>query len=260
MDIKISENLRKLRKQKDLTQEELARFLGVSFQAVSKWERNEGYPDITYLPAIANFFSVTLDELLGMGQIRSKQYLDDVFRLGHDHVSKGEYKQAVKVLRDAIKTFPNNYGLLSELAIALSFDSTETEDGMKSTKEAISLCERVLANSTNEKVRSTTRTTLCFLYKSIGEQEKAKVLAKTLPHFWESREYIVPEFCEEQGYIVKLRESVDTILSAICEKIESTENKDIKTTKNKLLVSLGPQSNTDPAYSLNVIEAFIKNN
>ena len=62
--IKIGNQIATLRKNKNLTQNELGERLGVSFQAVSKWERGETYPDITMLPVIASFFSVTVDELL----------------------------------------------------------------------------------------------------------------------------------------------------------------------------------------------------
>ena len=59
MNIYFSENIKRLRKERELTQEALADFLGVSFQAVSKWERGESYPDIELLPTIADFFSVS---------------------------------------------------------------------------------------------------------------------------------------------------------------------------------------------------------
>ena len=60
----ISENIKKLRKAKGLTQEELAEAVNVSFQAVSKWE-NGGAPDLEILPSLANTFGVTIDELMG---------------------------------------------------------------------------------------------------------------------------------------------------------------------------------------------------
>ena len=60
----ISENIKKLRKAKGLTQEELAEKTNVSYQAVSKWE-NGGSPDIEMLPILANTFGVSIDELMG---------------------------------------------------------------------------------------------------------------------------------------------------------------------------------------------------
>lgn len=66
MTLYIGENLKKQRKLRELTQEQLADILGVSFQSVSKWERGEVYPDIEMLPTIANCFGITVDELLGM--------------------------------------------------------------------------------------------------------------------------------------------------------------------------------------------------
>lgn len=66
MELTIGKKLKNLRRERELTQEELAAHLGISFQAVSKWERGEGYPDITMLPVLAKYFGVTTDALLGM--------------------------------------------------------------------------------------------------------------------------------------------------------------------------------------------------
>ena len=63
--IKIHEQIAFLRKQKGLTQEELAKTLGVTNQAVSKWESGQCCPDIQLLPDLAKLFEVTVDELLG---------------------------------------------------------------------------------------------------------------------------------------------------------------------------------------------------
>ena len=67
MNIKLAETLKVLRKEKGITQRELALFLSVSPQSVSRWEKGSAYPDIEMLPEIAKYFSVTLDELMGIG-------------------------------------------------------------------------------------------------------------------------------------------------------------------------------------------------
>ena len=75
MTIYLSENLKNLRRGKDITQEKLAEYLGVTFQSVSNWERGESYPDITMLPEIASFFGVSTDELLGVGRVDEEELL-----------------------------------------------------------------------------------------------------------------------------------------------------------------------------------------
>ena len=68
MSCKIGEKIRLLRLQNKMTQEQLADHLGVSYQSVSRWENGVTYPDIEFLPAIAKYFSVTVDHLLGQDE------------------------------------------------------------------------------------------------------------------------------------------------------------------------------------------------
>lgn len=62
-----------LRKGMNITQEELANALGISFQSVSKWETESGYPDIAMLPRLSEYFAVSVDYLLGISQSKSNQ-------------------------------------------------------------------------------------------------------------------------------------------------------------------------------------------
>ena len=71
MNIKLAENLQLLRKQKGKTQEDLAEVFGVSSQSVSKWELGINYPDITMLPKLADYYNISIDELLGYKTISS---------------------------------------------------------------------------------------------------------------------------------------------------------------------------------------------
>lgn len=89
--MEFNEKLQQLRKQKGLTQEELAQALYVSRTAISKWESGRGYPNIDSLKALAKFFHITIDELLSgeellsmaeeENHLRKKQILDLVFGL-----------------------------------------------------------------------------------------------------------------------------------------------------------------------------------
>ena len=65
VNIVLAANILKYRKKSGLSQEELANQLGVTFQAVSKWENAKAAPDITFLPIMADIFGCYIDELFG---------------------------------------------------------------------------------------------------------------------------------------------------------------------------------------------------
>lgn len=80
MTINLSEKIKALRKEKGISQEKLADYLGVSFQAVSKWENDNTCPDISLLPEIARFFGITVDELLQVEKLNEKELYSDYER------------------------------------------------------------------------------------------------------------------------------------------------------------------------------------
>jgi transcriptional regulator with XRE-family HTH domain len=99
--MEFNEKLQELRKQKDLTQEELAEALYVSRTAISKWESGRGYPNIDSLKAIAKFFHITIDELLSG---------DELLTLAEENT-----KQRITHARDLV------FGLLDISAAMLLF-------------------------------------------------------------------------------------------------------------------------------------------
>ena len=197
MNLKIGENIRFLRRKSGLTQEELADALNISFQSVSKWERGESLPDLALLPAIANFFAVTTDELLGMASIRDSERRGEVYRAVHAHEAAGEYAEAIGILREEARMFPGDAGLISELALAILLNDPDCTDRAASA-EAIALCERVLAMDASAKLHATVRAALCFLLRSSGQTDRALALAQKLPHAWECREFVLPEMYAEE--------------------------------------------------------------
>ena len=80
MKLNIGENIRRLRRGMDMTQEQLADKLGVAYQSVSRWENGTTYPDMEFLPALSRIFGVTVDELLGMEENKKKELIVERFR------------------------------------------------------------------------------------------------------------------------------------------------------------------------------------
>lgn len=103
----LSENLRKYRILKNLTQEDVAEYLGITAQSVSKWERGETYPDITLLPALANIFETSIDLLVGMDIICAEKTQYNIHKKAVEYQRKGDYDSAEKTYRDALLIYPN---------------------------------------------------------------------------------------------------------------------------------------------------------
>lgn len=180
----LSENLKKYRIIKNLTQEDIAEYLGITPQSVSKWERDESYPDITFLPALANIFETSIDLLIGMDTIRAEETRYNIHKTASAFQFAGDYRAAEKVYRDALLTYPNKPGMILGLAGVLALQGN--------SEEAVELMEKGLPLSINEKQKATARAVLCFLYLKCGKIEKANALAAALPHTRESREIIQP--------------------------------------------------------------------
>lgn len=93
MEINMKDTLRTLRKEKNVTREELAVHLGISVQSVGKWERGEGFPDITLLPAIALYFGVTVDTLLDVDKARVEEKIAACLEESLRYRNQGETKR-----------------------------------------------------------------------------------------------------------------------------------------------------------------------
>lgn len=78
MKLNIGENIRSCRRKMNLTQEQLADKLGVSFQSVSRWENDLTYPDMELIPALTGIFGVSADELLGVSEAKKEQAAEEL--------------------------------------------------------------------------------------------------------------------------------------------------------------------------------------
>lgn len=217
MKLNIGQSVRSLRLQRSLTQQALADALGVSCQSVSRWELGDCYPDIELLPAIANFFGVTTDALFEMDVVRSEQRRREIFTTALDYERQENWTAAIAVLQDAAATYPADDGLLAELALALS------KTGRKQDQlDAATLCQKVLVRSTDEKLRSTVRANLCFLYKATGMDAQALALGRTLPHIWECREFLLPDLVSQETRQAAIERALNLAAQVLQDVVSQT--------------------------------------
>ncbi|MBR7184666.1 MAG: helix-turn-helix transcriptional regulator [Clostridia bacterium] len=188
MNLLIGEKIKKLRRARDLTQEEVAAHLGVSYQAISKWERGDGYPDITMLPALANYFDITVDELLGMNELASAESYNEINRIWAENNRCGAHRENVTRMREALGTYPNDALLLVQLSTSLEKLEGSAEERRANLRESIAVQEQILRYGVDSEVRGATMFNICFSYLKNGEYDKARSQARKLPNLYKARE------------------------------------------------------------------------
>ena len=192
MNIMISDNLKELRKKKNNTQEDLAEFLTVSSAAVSKWERGECYPDIEFLPKIASYYDISMDDLFGMGEIKKTErigeYLAKDYEIFLQEDNRAEQRiKRVALWHEAQKEFPNNHTVLLNLVYALNYP-----EGAPSADfgEIVQIGERLIAESTDNNIRSAAIYHLCNACVAEKDFENAKRYANMVPSYHNSQEVL----------------------------------------------------------------------
>ncbi len=118
--IRIGEKIRLLRKKNDVTQDQLASHLGVTPQAVSRWESGVCYPDMSSLPAIADYFSVSMDELLCYSNSQKEKKVRDYLTEAEALLNRDRVVEALELLRTAMAEIPSSCPLRLEAAQVLS--------------------------------------------------------------------------------------------------------------------------------------------
>lgn len=99
--------MKRLRNAKNVTQDTLAEYLGVTYQAISRWENGLAYPDIELLPELARFFEVSLEELLGTESDRER--IDKTVSECWELLGADKRGEALAKLRELEKEYPNDW-------------------------------------------------------------------------------------------------------------------------------------------------------
>ncbi|MBO5036447.1 MAG: helix-turn-helix transcriptional regulator [Clostridia bacterium] len=211
MNIKIGEKIKQLRHRDGRKQEDLANALGVSPQAISRWEANGGYPDMELIPAIANYFNISIDELFGYSKDRGDKLKAILSKADKEIGENGDMTECVEMLRAAIEEFPSEPKLYMNLGLALDLlgwkkhgARSYTKDGSDYTyedteynsqnvywQEALRAYEKALTFDISAEERDVMTQRMVLYYAKMGYFDKATTLASKQNSLLMSREVLL---------------------------------------------------------------------
>ena len=189
MKLYIGDHIKRLRKQKGITQETLAEQMHVSTAAVSKWERNETLPDIGMVIPLASYFGVSTDEILGVDAVKNEEKIKLYLEESSHLAALGKTYERFALIQKAYEEFPNDWRIIEAYIWQLNYDPNCTDPwGNEVHKDELyRLCERVLDECNIDSVRYSALSVLGGLYVLDGDMEKAKETAARFPSYWRTK-------------------------------------------------------------------------
>ena len=217
----LNERLKILRKMKDLTQEQLADYMGVSPQAVSRWETGATSPDISALPLLAELFGITVDELLGIDEAAKRDEISSVIAAAEEKIDQNITEEPIIKLRETLNKYPNNDKLLTCLMYALYAASEDEELCRKYDSEIISIYYRIQKYSTDNYCRNESLRLLFRHYCDTNRIAEAKQLAENMASIETCYEHNIYWALEGEERIDYLRDRVHSDLHRLLWDIEA---------------------------------------
>ena len=209
-EINLSRVLTEKRREKGITQDELAAYIGVSKASVSKWETGQSYPDITFLPLIASYFGISIDALMNYSPQIERQERHKIYsRLAADFGTK-PFEDVISECESLVKKYYSCYPFLLEIAkLYVNHASMAASDERKLEilKFAVSLCERVMSNCREPRHMEAAAGFQAMCHLMSGEPAKVlELLGEDIQHASTSCSTIVSQAYQMLGNPEKAKE------------------------------------------------------
>ena len=172
--MRIGTNIYALRKEKKITQAQLAEKLGVSEQSISKWENNQCAPDVSLFPILADYFGVSIDRIFGYHMNSYAEEVQKIIKAADD--SMDTYRE-IEIIGDGLKKFPNSPELKIYHAFSLSMINRISKDENErdeAVKKAIKLCQEVVDSCGDVKQVDYALDMLTRIYNETQNYDKAE--------------------------------------------------------------------------------------
>lgn len=197
-DMTIGEKIKELRKKNDLTQEKLADYLCVSYQAVSKWECGLSSPDLSLIGPLTRLLHVSADELLGLTDDVTDAYREELESRYQETWKTGDLAERYRISCDAVAKYPGDMKYLDWLAWCEALRSWDVEDEKEYAAEqekAIKHFACVVENATDERVKASSIQGIAQYLSLRGRYDEAKKYAELYPEEYVVRKEMVLYNC-----------------------------------------------------------------
>ena len=171
----IGNKIRELRKQRGITQEQLAESIGISFQAVSKWENNIALPDITLVPVLASYFGVSMDELFDFNLKEIEHAVRIITEKAYQY-RESNPAESRRILEEGLKKYPENDILLNNLLYVLDYSVKPDE--------TIAIASKLIEKTNQNDVKYDALRFLAYAYKAKGDFESAEAAIEQIPEIY----------------------------------------------------------------------------
>lgn len=233
MQLNIGASIRRLRQERNITQEDLASALGVTPQAVSKWERSDGYPDITLLPEIAAYFEVSLDNLCGLDEERTRS---EICRIRRDAIFASSYDEGVRIAREGIAKYPRSWRLKEALASALRGCPGSRTPPKEILDEIIRLYEDIIEHCPDRDLVYRVLAEVWEVYQCAGENDKAVDAARRLPGFYETSDRVLSHILSGRERAEHVQNTLIGILPQLDHMLRSMAETQLYSGEEKIAV------------------------
>ena len=171
----IGNKIRELRKQRGITQEQLAESIGISFQAVSKWENNIALPDIALVPVLASYFGVSMDELFDFNLKEIEHAVRIITEKAYQY-RESNPAESRRILEEGLKKYPENDILLNNLLYVLDYSVKPDE--------TIAIASKLIEKTNQNDVKYDALRFLAYAYKAKGDLESAEAAIEQIPEIY----------------------------------------------------------------------------
>lgn len=224
MNININKKIKELRHSKNVTQETLATYLGVTPQAISRWESGNGYPDIETLPLLADFFSISTDELLGFNLNEREKRVEEIKKEIIKLSEIGNDNDNLNFARQSVAEFPSNLYFQKNLAdcICRYYMWQDLDRDIAKLNEAEKLYITIINDTQNDELKFDSIAALASLYgNGYNDSKKALLTVNNLPRMVCSRENIRADIFRGEESILYKQKHIELLTDLLGTEIQS---------------------------------------